>query len=119
MAAVKYFKSTGETEELLYSTDEGEKWSSLKFVNQTIRVYNLMTEPGENTTWFTVFGSKIDKHGWMIINVDLKNAFCKYVGSGSKIYSINLVLVGCFLIKCGIYFKDTCFVYYDCFIQKH
>lgn len=75
MAAVKYFKSTGETEELLYSTDEGEKWSSLKFVNETIRVYNLMTEPGENTTWFTVFGSKIDKHGWMIINVDLKNAF--------------------------------------------
>lgn len=28
LVAVKYFKTRGETREILYSTDDGEKWSS-------------------------------------------------------------------------------------------
>uniref|UniRef100_A0A1B6DW73 Sortilin-related receptor n=1 Tax=Clastoptera arizonana TaxID=38151 RepID=A0A1B6DW73_9HEMI len=34
-----------------------------------------MTEPGENTTTFTMFGSAKSHHQWLIIKVDLKNAF--------------------------------------------
>lgn len=34
-----------------------------------------MTEPGENTTVFTMFGSAKGHHQWVIIKVDLYNAF--------------------------------------------
>lgn len=34
-----------------------------------------MLEPGENTTMFTMFGSKTGTHQWVIVTVDLKAAF--------------------------------------------
>lgn len=34
-----------------------------------------MTEPGENTTTFTMFGSANEQHQWIIITIDLFNAF--------------------------------------------
>lgn len=34
-----------------------------------------MTEPGENTTVFTMFGSNSGQHKWLIIKVDLKKVF--------------------------------------------
>lgn len=34
-----------------------------------------MTEPGENTTTFTMFGSENAQHQWIIITIDLLNAF--------------------------------------------
>lgn len=74
LTAAKLYKSN-ETQDLLYSTDEGESWKTFKFIDENIKVYNLMTERGENTTVFTLFGSAVKKHGWIIINVDLKNAF--------------------------------------------
>ncbi|KAK8747660.1 hypothetical protein OTU49_016520, partial [Cherax quadricarinatus] len=40
-----------------------------------LRIYGLMTEPGENTTIFTLFGSKSDKHHWIIVKVDMKSVF--------------------------------------------
>lgn len=75
LVAVKYFKSKGETNQILYSTDEGEKWISYKFHSTDLKVYGLMTEPNTNTTIFTLFGSEPNEHRWLIVKIDLKNAF--------------------------------------------
>lgn len=75
LVAVKYFKSRGETRDILYSTDEGETWHTHKFNEDMLRVYGLMTEPGENTTVFTMFGSGSDRHQWLIVKVDLRKVF--------------------------------------------
>ncbi|XP_076622054.1 sortilin-related receptor [Colletes latitarsis] len=78
LVAVKYFKSRGETSDLFYSVDEGESWQSYKFNEKMLRVYGLMTEPGENTTVFTMFGSDSGQHQWLIIKVDLRSVFERY-----------------------------------------
>lgn len=75
LVAVKYFKSKGETREILYSTDEGDKWSSYSFHSTDLKVYGLMTEPNSNSTIFTLFGSEVSEHRWLIIKIDLRNAF--------------------------------------------
>lgn len=36
-----------------------------------------MTEPGENTTTFTMFGSANEHHQWIIITIDLQNTFAR------------------------------------------
>lgn len=77
VVAVKYFKSNAETNKIMYSTDEGENWKDHEFINEDLRIYGLMTEPGENTTIFTMFGSARSHHEWLIVKVDLRNAFCK------------------------------------------
>ncbi|EZA49376.1 Sortilin-related receptor [Ooceraea biroi] len=75
LVAVKYFKSRGETRDISYSTDEGETWQTYEFNEKMLRVYGLMTEPGENTTVFTMFGSDSGQHQWLIIKVNLRNVF--------------------------------------------
>ncbi|XP_049769267.1 sortilin-related receptor-like [Schistocerca cancellata] len=75
MVAVKYYKAQGETREMLYSTDEGFTWHTEQFYNQDLRMYGLMTEPGENTTVFTMFGSGPQQLRWLIIKADLQKAF--------------------------------------------
>lgn len=75
LVAVKYFKSKGETREILYSTDEGDKWSSSPFHSIDLKVYGLMIEPNSNSTIFTLFGSEVSEHRWLIIKIDLRNAF--------------------------------------------
>lgn len=76
LVAVRYYKGEKEeTSQILYSTDEGETWLEKNFTNSQIKVYELMTEPGENTTVFTMFGSVMEKHEWLIVKIDLKNAF--------------------------------------------
>lgn len=75
LVAVKYFKTKGETREIVYSTDEGDKWSGYKFHSRDLKVYGLMTEPNSNSTVFTLFGSETLEHRWIIIKIDLKNAF--------------------------------------------
>ncbi|CAK1543183.1 unnamed protein product [Leptosia nina] len=75
LVAVKYFKSRGETRKILYSTNEGMDWNSYDFNENDLRIYGLMTEPGENTTTFTMFGSANEQHQWIIITIDLMNAF--------------------------------------------
>lgn len=77
LVAVRYFKSRGETRDISYSTNEGETWQSYEFNEEMLRVYGLMTEPGENTTVFTMFGSASGQHQWLIIKVDLRNVFEK------------------------------------------
>ncbi|KAJ2951649.1 hypothetical protein O0L34_g13807 [Tuta absoluta] len=75
LVAVKYFKSRGETRKILYSTNEGIEWNSYEFNDDDLRIYGLMTEPGENTTTFTMFGSANEQHQWIIITIDLLNTF--------------------------------------------
>ncbi|CAL7939536.1 unnamed protein product [Xylocopa violacea] len=75
LVAVKYFKSRGETRDITFSVDEGETWLSYQFNEKMLRVYGLMTEPGENTTVFTMFGSASGQHQWLIIKVDLRIVF--------------------------------------------
>ncbi|XP_033333706.1 sortilin-related receptor [Megalopta genalis] len=75
LVAVKYFKSRGETRDLSYSVNEGEVWQSYTFNEKMLKVYGLMTEPGENTTVFTMFGSDSGQHQWLIIKVDLQKVF--------------------------------------------
>ncbi|CAG9765567.1 unnamed protein product [Ceutorhynchus assimilis] len=75
ISAVKYYKTKGETRHILYSTDEGMTWNQTQFHNEEIRLYGLMTEPGENTTIFTMFGSLPKEHQWIIAKVDFKKVF--------------------------------------------
>lgn len=48
-----------------------------RFNADDLRIYGLMTEPGENTTTFTMFGSANDQHQWIIITIDLRNTFAR------------------------------------------
>lgn len=65
-----------------YSTDDGETWETIKFVpkgGKPFRVYGLMTEPGEKTTTFTLFGSNKDHHQWSLVKLDLRHVFSKFL----------------------------------------
>ncbi|XP_023026610.2 sortilin-related receptor [Leptinotarsa decemlineata] len=75
LAAVEYFKSKEATRNIKYSIDEGEQWKEISFHDEGLRLYGLMTEPGENTTVFTMFGSLPAKHEWIIVKIDLKGVF--------------------------------------------
>nr|CAI5865438.1 unnamed protein product [Callosobruchus analis] len=75
LTAVKYYKTKGETRHIEYSIDEGKQWKKTAFHNEELKLYGLMTEPGENTTVFTMFGSLPEHHQWIIVKVDLKNVF--------------------------------------------
>uniref|UniRef100_A0A671K1R9 Sortilin-related receptor n=1 Tax=Sinocyclocheilus anshuiensis TaxID=1608454 RepID=A0A671K1R9_9TELE len=61
----------GSTRTLKFSTNEGETWKEFQFSEQEVYVYQLLTEPGEKSTIFTVFGSYADqKHSWLIVQVN-------------------------------------------------
>uniref|UniRef100_A0A669Q0W2 Sortilin-related receptor n=1 Tax=Phasianus colchicus TaxID=9054 RepID=A0A669Q0W2_PHACC len=60
-----------ETDQLKYSTNEGETWKSFTFSEKPVFVYGLLTEPGEKSTIFTIFGSyKENGHSWLILQVN-------------------------------------------------
>ncbi|XP_051965527.1 sortilin-related receptor-like [Xyrauchen texanus] len=61
----------GSTRTLKFSTNEGETWKEFQFSEQDVYVYQLLTEPGEKSTIFTIFGSYADqKHSWLIVQVN-------------------------------------------------
>ncbi|XP_022107466.1 sortilin-related receptor-like [Acanthaster planci] len=72
MAITQY----GSTNAVKYSVSEGESWTteSTEDDNTKIVVYGMMTEPGEKTTTFTIFGSLTQRHSWLIVQVDLRKA---------------------------------------------
>ncbi|XP_062872320.1 sortilin-related receptor [Trichomycterus rosablanca] len=64
----------GSTRTLKYSTNEGETWSEFQFSKEDVYVYQLLTEPGEKSTVFTIFGSYADqKHSWLILQVNVSD----------------------------------------------
>ncbi|XP_064463783.1 sortilin-related receptor-like [Ornithodoros turicata] len=76
IVATEFYAAGGETATIKYSLDMGEQWSEISMPNnQPIRVYGLLTEPGEKTAVFTLFGSKPNVHEWLLIKVDMRNAF--------------------------------------------
>ncbi|CAB4061720.1 Very low-density lipoprotein receptor,Low-density lipoprotein receptor-related protein 1B,Low-density lipoprotein receptor-related protein 2,Low-density lipoprotein receptor-related protein 8 [Lepeophtheirus salmonis] len=78
IVAVKYYKTEGPTNELLYSINEGITWNSLIFYKKPVRIFGLLTQPKENSTIFTMFGTEeIYSVKWVIIKVDLMSVFLK------------------------------------------
>ena len=77
ITAVKYFKTEGMTNELLYSTNEGINWEKIYFYPEPLKVFGHLTEPGENTTVFTIFGTTGGSASinWIIIRIDLRSVF--------------------------------------------
>ncbi|KAM9255799.1 sortilin-related receptor isoform 2-T2 [Cariama cristata] len=60
-----------ETDQLKYSTNEGESWKTFTFSEKPVFVYGLLTEPGEKSTIFTIFGSyKENGHSWLILQIN-------------------------------------------------
>uniref|UniRef100_A0A3Q3AY67 Sortilin-related receptor n=1 Tax=Kryptolebias marmoratus TaxID=37003 RepID=A0A3Q3AY67_KRYMA len=61
----------GSTTHLKFSTNEGETWTEFKFSDKEVYVYQLLTEPGEKSTIFTIFGSYAEqRHSWLILQVN-------------------------------------------------
>ncbi|XP_062275245.1 sortilin-related receptor [Scomber scombrus] len=59
------------TKHLKFSTNEGETWTDFQFSEREVYVYQLLTEPGEKSTIFTIFGSYADqRHSWLILQVN-------------------------------------------------
>ncbi|ODM93787.1 Sortilin-related receptor [Orchesella cincta] len=77
IVATKLYKIGEDTNELIYSIDEGETWEAYQFYEEKVRIMGLMTEPGENTTVFFIFGSVANKtgHTWVLIKVDFRDVF--------------------------------------------
>lgn len=67
---------------IFYSWNEGETWSTYKFLNNSrMYVYGLLTEQGEKSAEFTIFGSYRGLHKWVVVQIDLKKvlgAQCRY-----------------------------------------
>ena len=75
-----------------YSIDEGESWNSYKFTNQSaIRIYGILTEPGEKTTVFSIFGSKPDHHSWILFQLNVSGLLGQY--SLSPLLTLLLLLL--------------------------
>lgn len=63
---------------LRYSTNEGEIWTDFQFSKREVYVYQLLTEPGEKSTIFTIFGSYADqRHSWLILQVNTSDVLGK------------------------------------------
>ena len=60
-----------------YSDDEGETWNTVVFSSEKYRIYGVLTEPGEKTTVFSIFGSKASSHSWIVLQVNLSSAIRK------------------------------------------
>ena len=78
IVGVRHYSKSTATNELIYSLDDGNTFKKLQFSNETIRVYSLLTENGEKTSIFTIFGS-MDKqnHSWTLIKVNLTSFYTR------------------------------------------
>lgn len=64
-----------------YSTNEGETWKTFTFSEKPVFVYGLLTEPGEKSTIFTIFGSyKESGHSWLILQINTTDVLGKGMG---------------------------------------
>ena len=50
VAAKDYHNDPAESRAIMYTCDEGLSWSELTFTNENVRVFAVITEPGETTT---------------------------------------------------------------------
>lgn len=62
-----------------FSTNEGETWTEFKFSEKEVFVYQLLTEPGEKSTIFTIFGSYAEqRHSWLILQVNASDVLSEF-----------------------------------------
>ena len=62
-----------------YSLDEGATWYRHQFHNSTtFRTYGMLTEPGETTLVFGIYGADTSKwpHDWIIVRIDFTEILC-------------------------------------------
>ena len=62
-----------------YSLDEGGTWYKHQFDNSTtFRTYGMLTEPGESTAVFGIYGANASRwsHNWIIIRIDFSEILC-------------------------------------------
>ncbi|XP_057695606.1 sortilin-related receptor [Corythoichthys intestinalis] len=65
----------GAINQLMFSTNEGQTWTKFQFSDKQVYVYQLLTEPGEKSTVFTIFGSYAgQRHSWLILQVNASDA---------------------------------------------
>ncbi|KAJ7384250.1 Sortilin- receptor [Desmophyllum pertusum] len=58
---------------IYYSWNEGETWLTYKFLNNSrLYVYGLLTEPGEQSAEFTIYGSYSGTHKWVVVQIKLE-----------------------------------------------
>ncbi|KAL3886575.1 hypothetical protein ACJMK2_026559 [Sinanodonta woodiana] len=96
LVAVKQFTVTNQ---IVYSTDEGETWITYNFTDTPIMVYGLLNEPGERTPVFFLFGSETNHHSWKVVSINMTNVFY-YVCQDSDYKRWSLMdntLQGCLL----------------------
>lgn len=61
-----------------YSWNEGETWQTYKFLNNSkLYVYGLLTEPGEKSTEFTIYGSFPRMRKWVVVQINLRKVLGK------------------------------------------
>ncbi|KAK7603208.1 hypothetical protein V9T40_003207 [Parthenolecanium corni] len=77
IVAAPFTKSKDGSTNITYSLDEGETWQTRQISEQPLRIYSLMTEPGENTTIFSLYGSYPGAHKWLIVKIDFTNVFAR------------------------------------------
>ncbi|WAR05449.1 SORL-like protein [Mya arenaria] len=97
LVAVRYQTTTNQ---LLYSTDEGQQWHRYNFSDYKILVHGLLTEPGEKTTQLFLFGSNSTEHSWKVVAVNMSSVFNYMCSSNDyKNWSLpdNTKLHGCLL----------------------
>lgn len=77
LVAIKFNQNQRENVSyIMYSTDMGDSWQYSKLSDSPLRIYSLMTEPGENTTVFSLFGSPPgNEHHWIIVKADFGKVF--------------------------------------------
>ncbi|KAG7237028.1 hypothetical protein INR49_032873 [Caranx melampygus] len=69
----------GATTHLKFSTNEGETWTEFQFSDREVYVYQLLTEPGEKSTIFTIFGSYANqRHSWLILQVNTSDVLGRW-----------------------------------------
>lgn len=56
-----------------FSCDEGLTWTMKNFSVSDIYIYGVITEPGEQTTVFSIYGDYPGKREWVVIRVDIRS----------------------------------------------
>uniref|UniRef100_UPI00358EC55C sortilin-related receptor isoform X3 n=1 Tax=Myxine glutinosa TaxID=7769 RepID=UPI00358EC55C len=65
-------RQNGTTKSIRYSVDEGGTWQEMALSSEPLTIYGILTEPGERTAVFTIFGSISEEtHSWLIFQVNL------------------------------------------------
>lgn len=76
IVGVKHYSKSTSTNKLIYSLDDGHTFKEIQFINESMRVYSLLTENGEKTSIFTIFGAMENKnHSWTLVKVNLTSFF--------------------------------------------